>query len=207
MDRIYATLATMLEPTPPHKFPFIDNVRKITFTVELMKPLAVRQSLDQLFNVFVASRNLVLDEGVEGVAEKESNQATMGLARSALSAACTHPTQTPSVRNLSDSLKFLVTHLDLLLRGEPHYETIEATLWSLDSTTAPREMSEGYFIPELDEEIEEVAASPVFGQGILCAIRFIHPFPHEKSGVFGVPVVDPELVWEVDGDSVGDEDN
>ena len=143
MDRIYARLATMLEPTPPHKLPSIDNVRKIALTVELMRPFAVRQSLDRLFNVFVASRNLVLDVGIESIAEKESNQATMELARLALSAACTHLTQTPSVRNLSDSLKFLVTHLDLLLHGEAHYETIEATLWSLDSTTAPREMSEG----------------------------------------------------------------
>ena len=143
MDRIYASLATMLEPAPPHNLPSIDSVRKIALTVELMRLMVVRQSLDQLFNLFVASRSLVLDEEIECVAEKELNQAMMGLARSALSAACTHPTQTPSVRSLSDSLKFLVTHLELLLRGEAHYETIEATLWSLDSTTAPREMSEG----------------------------------------------------------------
>ena len=40
-----------------------------------------------------------------------------------------------------------------------HYEIIEATLWSLDSTAAPRELSEGYFIPEHDEEIDQVAVS------------------------------------------------
>ena len=172
MDRIYARLATMLEPAPPHELPSIDNTHKISLTVELMRPLAVRQSLDQLFNVFVASRNLVLDVEIESITEKESNQATMELARLAPSAACTHSTQTPSVRNLSDSLKFLVTHLDLLLRGEAHYETIEATLWSLDSTTAPREMSEGYFIPELDEEIEEVASSS--RDSVRCSIhRFL----------------------------------
>jgi hypothetical protein len=175
MDRIYARLATMLEPAPVHILPSIDNIRKIALTVELMRPLAIRQSLNQLFNVFVASRNLMLDEEIESAAEKESNQATIGLTRSALSAACTHPTQTPSVRSLSDSLKFLVTHLELLLCGEAHYETIEATLWSLDSTMAPREMSEGYFIPELDEEIEEVAVSPVFIKGF-CAL-FDPPVP------------------------------
>jgi hypothetical protein len=189
MDRIYARLATMLEPAPPHKLPSIDNVRKIALTVELMRPLAIRRSLDQLFNVFVASRNLVLDEGVEGVAEKESNQATMELARSALSAACTHPTQTLSVRNLSGSLGFLVTHLDLLLRGEPHYETIEATLWSLDSTTAPREMSEGYFIPELDEEIEEVAVSPVFVKGFCALFDSSVPFRTRKAASLVFPLL------------------
>ena len=41
----------------------IDNVHKIALTIELMRPLAVRQSLNQLFNVFVAFRNLVLDAG------------------------------------------------------------------------------------------------------------------------------------------------
>jgi hypothetical protein len=44
----------MLEPTPPHKLPSIDNIRKIALTVGLMRPLAVRHSLDRLFNVFVA---------------------------------------------------------------------------------------------------------------------------------------------------------
>jgi hypothetical protein len=189
MDRIYVRLATMLEPTSPHKLPSIDNIRKISLTVELMRPLAVRQSLDQLFNVFVASRNLVLDEEIAGAAEKESNQATMELARSALSAACTHPTQTPSVRNLSDSLKFLVTHLNLLLRGEAHYETIEATLWSLDSTTAPREMSEGYFIPELDEEIEEVAVSPVFVKGFCALFDPSVPFRTRKAASLVFPLL------------------
>ena len=189
MDRIYARLATMREPAPPHKLPPIDNIRKIALTIELMRPLAVRQSLYQLFNVFVASRNLVLDEGVEGVAEKESNKAMMGLARSVLNAACTHPTQTPSVRNLSDSLKFLVTHLDLLLRREPHYETIEATLWSLDSTTAPREMSEGYFIPELDEEIEEVAVSPVFVKGFCALFDPSVPFHTRKAASLMFPLL------------------
>jgi hypothetical protein len=95
MDRIYARLATMLEPAPPHTLPSIDNIHKISLTVELMRPLAVRQSLDKLFNVFVASRNLVLDVEIESITEKESNQVTMELARLALSAACTHPTQTP----------------------------------------------------------------------------------------------------------------
>jgi hypothetical protein len=181
MDRIYVRLSTMLEPTSPHKLPSINNIRKISLTVELMRPLAVRQSLDQLFKVFVASRNLVLDEEIVGTAGKESNQATMELARSALSAACTHPMQTPSVRNLLDSLKFLVTHLDLLLRGEAHYETIEATLWSLDSTTAPREMSEGYFIPELDEEIEEVMVSPIFIKGFCALFDPSVPFRTRKA--------------------------
>jgi hypothetical protein len=179
----------MLEPTSPHKLPSIDNIRKISLTVELMRPLAVTQSLDQLFNVFVASRNLLLDEEIVGAAEKESNHATMELARSALSAACTHPTQTPSIRNLSDSLKFLVAHLDLLLRGEAHYETIEATLWSLDSTTASREMSEGYFIPELDEEIEEVAVSPVFVKGFCALFDPSVPFRTRKAASLVFPLL------------------
>ena len=51
-----------------------------------MRPLANRQSLDQLFNLFVASRQLVLDEGIEDATVQELDQATMGLARSALSA-------------------------------------------------------------------------------------------------------------------------
>jgi hypothetical protein len=189
MDRIYARLATMLESTPPHKLPSIDNIRKIALTVELMRPLAVRQSLDQLFSVFVTSRNPVLDEEIESAVEKESNQAMMSLAQSALSAACTHPTQTPSVRNLSDSLKFLVTHFDLLLRGEAHYETIEATLWSLDSTTAPREMSEGYFIPELDEEIEEVAVSPVSVKGFCALFDPSVPFRTRKPASLVFPLL------------------
>ena len=48
---------------------------------------------------------------------------------------------------------------------------------------------------------------PRLRQGILRAIQSFGSFPYKESGVFGVPVVDPELVWEVDGDSVGDEDN
>ena len=42
---------------------------------------------------------------------------------------------------LSDPLKFPVTRLDLLLRGEVHHDTIEATLWPLDSTAAHRQLS------------------------------------------------------------------
>jgi len=179
----------MLEPAPPQKLPSIDNVCKIAFTIKLMKSLAVRQSLDQLFNLFVASHNLVLNEEVEDVALKELNQATMGLARSALSAAWTHPTQTPSVRDLSNSLKFLVTHFDLLLRGEAHYETIEAILWSLDSTAAPRELSEGYFIPELDEEIDEVAVSPVFVKGFCALFDPSVPFRTRKAASLVFPLL------------------
>jgi hypothetical protein len=189
MERIYARLGAMLEPAPPHKLPSIDNVLKIALTIELMRPLAIRQSLDQLFDLFIASRNLVLVGGMEDAAVKELNQATMGLARSALSAAWTHPTQTPSVRNLSDSLKFLVTHFDLLLRGEAHYETIEAILWSLDSTAAPREMSEGYFIPELDEEIDDVAVSPVFVEGFCALFDPSVPFRTRKAASLVFPLL------------------
>jgi len=189
MDKIYAKLTTMLEPVPPHKLPSIDNVRSIAFTVDLMRPLGVRKSLDQLFNLFIASRNLVLDEETEGGTVKDLNQATLGLARSALSAACTHTTQTPSVRNLSDSLKFLVTHLDLLLRGEAHYETIEAILWSLDSATAPRELSEGYFIPELDEEIDDVAVSPAFVKGFCALFDPSVPFRTRKAASLVFPLL------------------
>lgn len=179
----------MLEPAPPHKLPSIDNVRKISLTIELMRPLAIKQSLDQLFNLFVVSRNFVLVEGMEGAEVKELNQGMIGIARSALGAAWTHPTQTPSVRNLSDSLKFLVTHFDLLLRGEAHYETIEATLWSLDSTAAPREMSEGYFIPELDEEIDQVAVSPVFVKGFCALFDPSVPFRTRKAASLVFPLL------------------
>lgn len=178
----------MLEPAPPNGLLSIDNIRKIASTIDLMRPLAARQSLDHLFGLFVASRNLVRYEE-EGATVKDLNQATLGLARSALSAACTHPTQTPSVRNLSDSLKFLVTHLDLLLRGEPHYETIEAILWSLDSTTAPKELSEGYFIPELDEEIDEVAVSPIFVKGFCALFDPSVPFRTRKAASLVFPLL------------------
>ena len=50
------------------------------------------------------------------------------------------------------------------------HETIEAALWPLDSTAAPRQLSEGYLIPELDDE----------------------------GGVFDISLVDPELIWNVD---------
>ena len=111
---------------------------------------------------------------------QELNQAMMGLAQSALSAARTHPTQTPTV-SIPDSLRFLVTHFDLLLHGETHYETIEATLWSLDSATAPKEMSEGYFIPELDEEIDQFAISPAFVKGSCTLFGRSVPFRTRKA--------------------------
>jgi hypothetical protein len=66
MDRIYVRLATMVEPAPLHKLLPIENVCKIALTVELMRLLAVRQSLNQLFNMFVASSNLMLDGGGGG---------------------------------------------------------------------------------------------------------------------------------------------
>ena len=46
-----------------------------------------------------------------------------------------------------ESLKFLVTHFDLLLYGEAHYETIEAILCSLGSATAPKECPKGTSYP------------------------------------------------------------
>ena len=92
MERIYARLGTLLRPAPPHKLPSIDNILNIATTIELMRPLANRQPLDQLFNLFVASRGLVLEEGIEDATVQEPNQATMRLARSTLTAAWTHPT-------------------------------------------------------------------------------------------------------------------
>jgi hypothetical protein len=56
----------MVEPAPSHKLPPIKNVCKIALTIELMRLLAVRQSLNQLFNMFVASSNLMLDRGGGG---------------------------------------------------------------------------------------------------------------------------------------------
>ena len=62
-----------------------------------------------------------------------------------------------------------------------HYEIIEATLWSLNSTAAHRELSEGYFIPEHGKEIDQVAVSS------LCQILLhylIHTFPSaHRSGL------------------------
>ena len=189
MERIYARLGSLLEPAPPHELPSIDNILNIASTIKLMRPLANTQSLDQLFNLFIVSRRLVLDEGIKDAGVQELNEATMRLARSALRAAWTHPTQTPSVRSLPDSLKFLVTHFDLLLRGEAHYETIEAILWSLDSATAPREMSEGYFIPELDEEIDQVAVSPVFVKGFCALFDPSVPFRTRKAACLVFPLL------------------
>ena len=63
MERIYARLGTLLNPAPPHKLPSANN--SIATTIESMRPLVNRESLDQLFNLFVASHRLVLDEGME----------------------------------------------------------------------------------------------------------------------------------------------
>jgi hypothetical protein len=104
----------------------IDNVHKIALTIELMGPLAARQYLDRLSNMFVASRNLVLD--AEGIRRSRGVQPSHNGSRSIGSQRSPYPsTQSPSVRNLSDSLKFVVIHLDLLLwksslrnhRGDP----------------------------------------------------------------------------------------
>ena len=80
MERIYARLGTLLKPAHPHKLPSIDNILNIATTIELMRSFANRQSLDQLLNLFVASRKLVLDEGIGDATVQELNQATMGLA-------------------------------------------------------------------------------------------------------------------------------
>ena len=56
------------------------------------------------------------------------------------------------MRSLSDSLKFLVVHFGLFLHE-----------------------AEGYFISELDEEIDQVAISPVFVKGF-CTL-FDPPVP------------------------------
>ena len=189
MERIYGRLGTILVPAPPDELPSIDNIRMLASTIELMKPLGARQSLDQLFDLFVVSRNLVLDGDIQDAEMKELNQATMGIARSALSAAWAHPTQTPSARSLPDSLKFLVTHFDLLLRGEAHYKTIEATLWSLGSAAAPKELSEDYFIPELDDEIEELAVSPVFVKGFCALFDPSVPPPTRKAALLVFPLL------------------
>ena len=42
---------------------------------------------------------------------------------------------------------------------------VEAITRSLDSVVAPRELPEGYFVPELDEEAEKVAESPIIVEG------------------------------------------
>ena len=73
------------------------------------------------------------------------------------------------MRDLSGSPEFLTAHSDLLLHGEAHSETTEAILWSLDPIAAPRRLSEEHFIPELDEEIGEVAVSQVSANGF-CAL-------------------------------------
>lgn len=159
-----------------------------------MRPPAVRQSLDLLLGLFVVFRGrVVLGEDMEDVAMKDLNQTRMGLLRSALSVAYTCRTQSPSVRNLSDSLKFLVTHLGLLLREEAHCETIETTLRSPDSTAARRFR----FIPELDEKIDEVSVSLVLVQGFCAAFDPIVPFSTRERDVFGVLLVDLGLVWKM----------
>ena len=52
MERTCARLETLLKPAPPRKLPPIDNTLNITTTIKLMRSLANRQSLDQLFNLF-----------------------------------------------------------------------------------------------------------------------------------------------------------
>ena len=129
----------MLEPVPPRELASYCPQDHVHY--ELMRPPAVRQSLDRLLGLFAVSRDrVVLGEDMEDVAMNDLNQARMGLPRLALSVTYTHRTQSPSVRNLSDSPKFLVTHLGLLLREEAHCETVEATLRSLDSTADRRSL-------------------------------------------------------------------
>ena len=75
MDQIYARLGTLVEPAPLHKLPSADNIHSNASIIELIRPLANRQSLNQLFNSFVISLGLVLDEGIDGAVVQELNQA------------------------------------------------------------------------------------------------------------------------------------
>ena len=93
------------------------------------------------------------------------------------------------MRSLPDSLKFLVTHFDLLLHGEAHYETIGAILWSLDSATAPKGMSEAYPIPELAEETDRVVVSPVFVKGFCALFDSSVPFRTRKAASLVSPLL------------------
>ena len=118
--------------------------------------MANRQSLNQLFNSFVTSLGLILDEGIDGAVVQELNQATIGFVWSDFSAAWTHLTRILSVRSLSDSLKFLVVHFSLFLHE-----------------------AEGDFVSELDKEIDEVAVSPVFVKGF--CMLFDPPIPSRSK--------------------------
>jgi len=42
-------------------------------------------------------------------------------------------------------------------------------------------------------------------QGILRAVRSVHPLPYGESGVVGVPLLGPGLYWKVDRVSVGEQ--
>ena len=76
-----------------------------------------------------------------------------------------------------------------MLHGEAHYETIEAILWSLDSATAPKEMPERHFIPELDKEIDQVAVSPVFVKGLCALFDSSVPFRTRKAASLVLPLL------------------
>ena len=47
---------------------------------------------------------------------------------------------------------------------------------------------------------------PRLYRGLSSGIQSARAFPYEEGDVFGVSLVGPELVWEVDGVSVGDKE-
>jgi len=69
----------------------------------------------------------------------------------------------------------------------------------------PGELSEGYFIRELDEEIDKVAKYPQ-PLSMDSAHYSGHPFPSVRGKWHcWCPLFDPRLVWKVGELSVGDE--
>jgi hypothetical protein len=150
MDKIYVRSATILKPAPPHNLLFIDNVCKVAPIVELIKPDIPLTSFSMyLLPPTVGWGNVGHGRGIE-----PSHDGT----RSNNSQRSLYPSYTNPIGKESIGFaQLLITCLDLLLRREGHYETVEVTLWSLDSTTASRIMSDGYFIPGPDGEIDEIA--------------------------------------------------
>ena len=84
--------------------------------------------------------------------------------------------QTPSVEIFSDSLKFLVIHLAHSCMGRLATKRL-MILRSLDPLTAPRDLSESYFIHESNED--NVAALPDLVKGFCVLFDspvLFHPF-------------------------------
>ena len=61
-------------------------------------------------------------------------------------------------------------------------------LWFLYFAKAPKEMSEEYPIPELDEEIDQVAVTPAFVKGFCALFDWSVPYRTRKAASLVFPL-------------------